>query len=53
MVNKVCNKCGYRVSKSKVRGYSYFCPQCFEDLYRFEVRNTKKEYSKYRSKKRN
>ena len=36
-----CFRCGTRLQKSLVKGYTYFCPECYEDFYRFE-QETKK-----------
>ena len=33
-----CNRCGSFVLKeSEVPGYPFYCPECDENLYRFEV----------------
>lgn len=48
----MCGKCGYKVSKTKVKGYKYFCPNCFEDLYIFEVMVSQKNNFRFRSIKK-
>jgi len=32
-----CRRCGSAVEYSDVPGYTYYCPECDEDLYTFEV----------------
>ncbi len=36
-----CFRCGTRLQKSAIKDYTYFCPNCCEDFYRFE-QETKK-----------
>ena len=31
-----CFRCGTRLMKSPIEGYTYFCPECYEDFYEFE-----------------
>lgn len=33
---KYCFRCGTILKKSPVEGYTYFCPNCYEDFYEFE-----------------
>ena len=33
----VCRRCGTKVERSQVEGYSWYCPEHDEDLYMFEV----------------
>lgn len=33
-----CPKCKGKLSKSKIKGYDYECPECNEDFYRIEVK---------------
>lgn len=35
-ITKKCFRCGTRLLKSPVEGYTYFCPNCYEDFYKFE-----------------
>lgn len=35
-ITKNCFRCGTRLMKSPVKGYTYFCPECYEDFYSFE-----------------
>ena len=32
-----CRRCQSEATKSAVDGYAYSCPNCYEDLYTFEV----------------
>lgn len=34
-----CFRCGTSLEKSKLKDYTYYCPQCDEDFYRFEQEN--------------
>ena len=34
--NKYCFRCGTKLTKSPVQGYTYYCPCCDEDFYEFE-----------------
>ena len=34
---RVCRRCGTVVKKSPVKGYSWFCPNHYEDLFEFET----------------
>lgn len=36
-MSKLCRKCKSIVIVSEVQGYSYYCPQCDEDLYIIET----------------
>lgn len=40
-ITKKCIRCGTRLLKSQTDGYTYFCPNCFEDFYKFEQRKEK------------
>lgn len=45
--NRVCRKCGNNVCIDKreiSKGYSYYCPNCDEDLYTFETFIEKQNY---------
>ena len=44
-----CFRCGTRLQKSPVKNYTYYCPNCCEDFYRFE-QETKKGILKCLSK---
>ena len=33
----VCRRCGTKVERSQVEGYSWYCPEHDEDLYQIEV----------------
>lgn len=35
-ITKKCFRCGHRLMKSEVEGYTYYCPECDEDFYEFE-----------------
>lgn len=35
-VLRTCFRCGTRLMKSPIEGYTYFCPECYEDFYEFE-----------------
>ena len=35
-ITKKCFRCGSRLLKSPVEGYTYFCPNCYEDFCSFE-----------------
>ena len=35
-ITKKCFRCGSRLLKSPVEGYTYFCPNCYEDFYEIE-----------------
>lgn len=37
-----CFRCGARLLKSPVEGYTYFCPECYEDFYKIEQGKDKK-----------
>lgn len=34
--NKFCFRCGAKLTKSPVQGYTLYCPYCDEDFYDFE-----------------
>jgi hypothetical protein len=36
-----CHRCGGKVDVSDVDDYTFYCPQCDENLYGFEVRKVK------------
>ena len=33
----ICNRCGTQVQKELELDYPYYCPECDENMYRFEV----------------
>jgi len=41
--NKYCKRCGYKVIKEKCKDidYPYYCPNCDENMYSFEVESQK------------
>lgn len=38
--NKYCFRCGTKLTKLPVQGYTYYCPCCDEDFYKFEQTRT-------------
>lgn len=41
--NLICKRCGNLVIKSTVKGYSFYCPHCDEDLFAFETINKQQQ----------
>ncbi|WP_291566866.1 MULTISPECIES: hypothetical protein [unclassified Clostridium] len=37
MLERVCKKCGHKVTKSELEEYPFQCNNCDEDLYSFET----------------
>ena len=45
--HRICLKCGERVKREyKIKEYPFYCPNCDENLYRFETQNVKKNHKK-------
>lgn len=42
--HRACIKCGHKVvrERDKTIDYPFFCPHCYENMYRFETVNIKK-----------
>lgn len=41
--HRICNRCGHKVVReTKIKHYPFFCPNCDENMYRFETTNVKK-----------
>lgn len=49
--NRFCCRCGQKVFHSDVKGYSYVCKQCDENLYLFETYKNRKSILKRKEKK--
>ena len=43
MKTRGCRRCGTPVKKSPVKGYPWFCPEHYEDLFEFETEDIKVE----------
>lgn len=45
--HRVCSRCGYKVVReTKIKEYPFYCPNCDENMYRFEterIKNVKKK----------
>ena len=41
--HRICCRCGKPVVKeTRIKGYQFYCPNCYENMYRFETVNVKK-----------
>ncbi len=41
--HRLCCRCGNQVRReTKVKEYPFYCPTCYENMYRFETINAKK-----------
>ena len=48
---RVCRRCGTVVKRSFVKGYPWFCPEHYEDLFNFETEVIEVPDRKPRTKK--
>lgn len=48
--NRYCRRCGHAVKRETVKGlrkeYPYYCPNCCENMYRFETLKRNKKRNK-------
>ena len=40
---RICRRCGAQVQSSQVEGYRYYCHECDEDLFEFEIDEIEEE----------
>jgi len=43
MTVRICRRCHAQVQSSQVEGYRYYCPECDEDLFEFEIDTIKED----------
>lgn len=48
--NRYCRRCGHAIMRETVKGlrkeYPYYCPNCYENMYRFETFKRNKKRNK-------
>jgi len=42
MITK-CFRCNTKLEKSEIGDYTYYCPECDEDFYSFEIKKEEEE----------